>query len=104
SWIPASPAPANGYEYYYSTSSTPPTTATVASGNTTDTFASLSGLSANTDYYVWVRSICSSSDTSSWSVDHMFTTLCAVQSLPWLDDVETHSTTTSSAIENCWSS
>lgn len=59
------PAPAGGYEYYYSTSSTPPTAATV--GTIVPGFsANINSLVSGTTYYWWVRSVCSASDKSLW--------------------------------------
>ncbi|MGG5210764.1 GEVED domain-containing protein [Chryseobacterium sp. MIQD13] len=67
SWTAPSPAPAGGYEIYYSTSATAPTPTTPASQTvTTGTSATLSPLTANTAYYVWVRSKCSTADQSTW--------------------------------------
>jgi hypothetical protein len=79
SWTAASPAPSSGYEYYVSTSSTAPTagssaTGTVGAGVTT---ASLTGLTAQTPYYFWVRSVCGA-DKSAWAGSGTFTTACAV--------------------------
>jgi hypothetical protein len=91
SWTAASPAPANGYEYYYNTTNIAPTNTTVASGSVGAgvTTASLTGLSAVNTYYVWVRSICSATDTSDWSSSATFTTLPTAQipgTLPYSDD------------------
>ncbi|MDP9961292.1 GEVED domain-containing protein [Chryseobacterium lathyri] len=67
SWTAPSSVPAGGYDVYYSTSPTAPTAATVPSQTiTTGTSATLSPLTANTAYYIWVRSRCSTSDQSSW--------------------------------------
>ncbi|MBL0012976.1 MAG: fibronectin type III domain-containing protein [Flavobacterium sp.] len=59
-WTAASPAPANGYEYIYSTSATAPVPATPPNGSTAAgiTTANLTGLSSGAMYYVWVRSNC----------------------------------------------
>jgi len=69
SWTAGSPAPASGYQYYISTSATAPTGATVPTGSTAAgvTSVSLTGLTANTTYYVWVRGNCGASGTSAWS-------------------------------------
>ena len=75
SWTAATPAPANGYQYYYSTSSTPPTASTIPNGSTTNTSVTLTGLNFNTTYYVWVRSYCFSGDYSNWVALPTFTTL-----------------------------
>ena len=76
SWTSPANSPANGYEYYYSTTNIEPTGA--ALGNTLagiNTF-SLSALTPATIYYVWVRSVCSTSDISSWSSSLSFVTDC----------------------------
>ncbi|WP_298118818.1 T9SS sorting signal type C domain-containing protein [Flavobacterium sp.] len=59
-WSEPSPAPSNGYAYYYSNSATAPTNSTPASGTvgTGATTIVLSGLTSSTNYYFWVRSIC----------------------------------------------
>lgn len=79
SWAASTSTPANGYDYYVSTTSTDPLstvtpTGSVAAGLVT---ANLSALSGNTTYYVWVRSNCASSDVSTWSGPITFKTLCA---------------------------
>lgn len=75
-WTAPTPAPANGYEYYYSTSSTAPTATTTPSGTTAAgvTSANLASLTANTTYYYWVRSICAPSDKSDWTATSSFYT------------------------------
>ena len=77
-WTASVPAPANGYQYYVSTANTQPSaavtpTGTVGAGVTT---ANISGLTAATLYYVWVRGNCSGSDRSEWSVMDTFSTDC----------------------------
>ena len=64
----------------------------------------ISGLTPTGIYQFYVRDICSVGDTSNWSGPHTFTTPCASFVAPWLDDVEIHTPTTNSTIENCWSS
>ncbi len=63
---PAS-APANGYEYYLSTSSTAPTSTTPATGTTATTSIALTSLTPASTYYVWIRSVCSASEKSIWT-------------------------------------
>jgi large repetitive protein len=67
-WGASPSTPALGYDYYYSSSNTPPTAATTPSGSTSPgvTTTSLSSLTPNTTYYVWARSVCSTTDKSSW--------------------------------------
>ncbi|OJV52913.1 MAG: hypothetical protein BGO31_03935 [Bacteroidetes bacterium 43-16] len=69
--------PANGYEYYVSTTNTAPTSTTTPTGTATDSFKVITGLPAATLHYVWVRSNCSTSDKSTWTSSTSFTTLCA---------------------------
>ncbi|WP_294291182.1 fibronectin type III domain-containing protein [uncultured Chryseobacterium sp.] len=75
SWNAPVTVPANGYEYYYSTSNTTPASTTAPLGTSTGTSVTL-GLSSSTTYYVWVRSACSGSVKSDWSPAATFTTLC----------------------------
>ena len=67
SWTAPATAPASGYEYYISTSNTPPTFATVISGISYASFTTVNGLLPATTYYYWVRSSCGSDDKSQWS-------------------------------------
>ncbi|TXF77639.1 T9SS type A sorting domain-containing protein [Chryseobacterium sp.] len=68
SWVAPATAPANGYQYYYSTTNTPPTTGTP----TTATTVSVGTLSPETTYYFWVRSMCAAGE-STWA-SYSFTT------------------------------
>ncbi|MBP7184375.1 MAG: T9SS type A sorting domain-containing protein [Saprospiraceae bacterium] len=69
-WTAASPAPGGDgtgeYQYYYSTSSTPPTVSTSGTPNW-GTSVSISGLTCGTVYFAWVRSICASNCYSAWT-------------------------------------
>jgi hypothetical protein len=80
SWTAPATAPSNGYEVYYSTSSTAPTFTTplnaTNSVTSSTTSAPISGLSPSTSYYVWVRSVCVGPDRSSWTSSASFVTLC----------------------------
>ncbi|MBC7643237.1 MAG: choice-of-anchor J domain-containing protein, partial [Flavobacterium sp.] len=69
SWTAPTTAPANGYEYYYSTTNTAPIATTVATGTTAAgiTTKVLTGLTTGSTYYFWVRSVCSGTTKSSWS-------------------------------------
>lgn len=68
SWTAPAPAPASGYQFYYSTSATAPLAGTTPSGSTAAgiTTTTLSGLTANTTYYFWVRSNCNAVDKGAW--------------------------------------
>jgi len=59
SWAAAPIVPSSGYDYYYSTSPTPPSATTSPMGNvSTGTSVTLSGLATGQTYYFWVRSNC----------------------------------------------
>ncbi|MFZ4106732.1 GEVED domain-containing protein [Flavobacterium sp.] len=58
-WTDSALTPNSVYNYYYSTSTTPPTPSTTPSGTVTGSNSvTLSGLLVNTIYYFWVRSNC----------------------------------------------
>ncbi|MDQ1098670.1 MULTISPECIES: T9SS type A sorting domain-containing protein [Chryseobacterium] len=73
SWTAPSSAPASGYQYYLSTSSTPPTSTAIITGSTAAgvTSATLNNLTTGQTYYFWVRSNCGS--TQSYWVMTQFT-------------------------------
>ncbi|WP_309640135.1 fibronectin type III domain-containing protein [Flavobacterium sp.] len=77
-WNAASPAPASGYQYYYSTSGTSPIPATIPSGSTAAGVltANISGLASGTFYSVWVRSNCGANQ-GVWVGPTTFITLTA---------------------------
>jgi hypothetical protein len=106
SWTASNPAPANGYDYYYSTTNTNPTNSTSPSGSvgTGVTTATISGLTPVTTYYVWVRGNCGPNDYSVWSGPMSFTTACAAFTAPYTHDVEAQTANTNSVMTNCWTS
>lgn len=98
SWTAPSSAPADGYDIYYSTSSTAPTSGTTPTvNNNAGTSYSASGLTSNTTYYWWVRSDCSGGDTSTWVSGGNFTTLCNTSTLPQTEGFN------AATIPACWS-
>lgn len=81
-WTASTTVPGNGYQIYYSTSSTPPTAATTPNvTNVNGLSATISSLAPTAIYYVWVRSSCTVSDISSWSIMGSFTTPCLPPSI-----------------------
>ena len=69
----------NNYEIYYSTSSTTPTAETSATATTGSKTKAVTGLTAETTYYYWVRSNCGDVTKSAWvaGTPTSFTTLAA---------------------------
>ncbi len=67
-WNASAPPASGGYQYYISTTNTPPTNATPPTGSTPAGVigVTLTGLTAGQKYYFWVRSYCGGSDTSTW--------------------------------------
>jgi hypothetical protein len=70
-WTAPSYTPSNGYQYVVSTSSSTPSGSGTA---TTGTSVNITGLTANTTYYVFVRSDCGGGNFSSWTPYDIFTT------------------------------
>uniref|UniRef100_UPI00404931F5 Ig-like domain-containing protein n=1 Tax=Flavobacterium sp. TaxID=239 RepID=UPI00404931F5 len=70
SWTAIPTAPTNGYDYYFSTTNTPPTASTVPTGNVpaTQTSIDFSGLETGETFYCWVRSNCDDETQSSWAL------------------------------------
>ncbi len=70
SWsVPTNGAPSSGYQYYYSTSPTPPTAATTPTGSVpSGTSVTLNGLITGQTYYFWVRSYCGGSSYGFWKM------------------------------------
>jgi len=87
SWTAPASGATKGYEYIYSTSSTTPGSSATPSGSLSTGVNSLNltGLTSNTTYYFWIRSICTTLDVSSWSTVHSFTT--PSNNISWEGDV-----------------
>jgi hypothetical protein len=102
-WTAATPAPAEGYEYYVATTSTNPNATTVPTGSVGAgiTTAALTALTPSTQYYVWVRSVCSSTDKSAWTTIVTFTTPCASFTPTYVEPFTTW--VTASGTPACWS-
>ena len=89
SWTASISEPANGYEYYFSNENTNPSVETAATGNTTQSSISFSDLNSDTNYYIWVRSVCSTSLKSEWSRVYSFSTEIDPRPFPFIDDFST---------------
>ncbi|MBQ0152297.1 MAG: fibronectin type III domain-containing protein [Chryseobacterium sp.] len=84
-WSAVTPTPAMGYEYYMSTNSTPPTSATTGTMVTTNG-ATPTSLVDNTVYYWWVRSVCTTSDRGLWIAGPSFNTLQNPATIPYIQN------------------
>src|SRR5690606_2626446 len=69
------------------------TRTTIPSGTTNQTNLALHSLSPGQQYYLWIRSICSSEDVSEWSVIYPFTTEFEINR-PWSENFTASSTPT----------
>jgi hypothetical protein len=89
-WTASTSVPANGYEYYYTTTNTPPTASTPPSGSVAAgiTTANLTALAPSTIYRLYVRAACSANDYSAWTQAVLFTTLCDAAPLPYTINFE----------------
>jgi hypothetical protein len=90
SWTTSVTDPANGYEFYLSTNNTAPAITDAATDGVVAGITSFdfTGLTSGTNYYIWVRSVCSSTDSSYWSVMGTFATLCEATTVPYIQDFE----------------
>ncbi|MGH1519948.1 T9SS type A sorting domain-containing protein [Chryseobacterium sp. JK1] len=75
-WAAPVSSPVNGYEYYVSDNNTSPGTATIPTGAVNQSSANLSNLNPGVKYYVWVRSVCSTTEKSIWTPVTNFLTEC----------------------------
>lgn len=99
-WTAPAATPTNGYEVYYSTSSTSPTASTIPNHTGVSGLSqNLTGLSHSTTYYVWVRSACSTSDKSNWTALPSFVTTCTPITYMY-ENFDNY--TASSIVPNCW--
>jgi hypothetical protein len=92
------------YSVYYSTSSVAPTlTAAPTQAGISGPNVNLTGLIPSSNYFIWVRSKCSPTDSSGWSNLKSFTTLCdVITSLPWTEGFEGVTAPAALILPNCW--
>ncbi len=72
---------AASYDIYYSTSSDTPTASTPATTTSTSKTKAVTGLTASTTYYAWVRSVCDADHKSAWVAGSSFTTSAVTYTL-----------------------
>ncbi len=105
-WTAPASAPANGYEYYYSTSSTAPSNSATPSGSTAAgvVTVNLTSLNTATQYYFWVRTNCNGTDKGSWVGSSTFTTLCNPFPIPYVENFDTTAvgSSTNTNAPTCW--
>lgn len=88
-----------GASYEYCVTTTPTTPAdTVELHSTSDTTCTVEGLTGNTVYYFWARTLCDGQATP-WSPAFQFRTACDIESTPWIEDFNDWST---SPFDLCW--
>lgn len=75
-WTGTSPAPSNGYQYYYSTSAATPGSSATPTYAAATNGATITTMNGGTSYYVWVRSNCGGS-FSPWVGPVNINTLCS---------------------------
>jgi len=98
SWLPSPTA--ISYEYVYGIAGINPDNETPVAVN--DTFAELTGLTANTHYEVYVRSVCLDGSTSEWSnMNHFWSACDAVSTFPWTENFDVYGTG-SGIFPPCW--
>ena len=80
-WANTTPPASNGYQYYITTTNTPPTSGSTPTGSTTAGVngVTLTGLTPGQVYYFWVRAYCGGTDYSTWFGPTNYTP-CAVGS------------------------
>ncbi|MGV3460359.1 MAG: choice-of-anchor J domain-containing protein [Flavobacterium sp.] len=89
-----------GWQVVYGPASSTTTPPTPGPAITTAT-QPLSGLTDNTTYNVWVRTVCGSTGDGAWIGPVSFSTLCVSQSLPYVQDFES---STEPALPSCTTS
>ena len=95
--------PTEGGEVEYVVSLTGDVESVYANGVVTGDSIALSGLSADTQYYLFVRPVCSEGVESPWTT-LLFATECypieVKEGMPYLENFETYSST--DVFDNCW--
>ncbi|QFG53579.1 fibronectin type III domain-containing protein [Chryseobacterium sp.] len=109
-WTAPAQVPALGYDIYYNTTGIAPDSSTVLDGtnslsvSSSALSATLSGLSSGTQYYIWIRGKCSSSDFGNWSAGITLATECVPVNAPYTQDFDTapSGSSTNNTAPVCW--
>ncbi len=103
SWDAPSSAPANGYGLFVSTANSAPAAGAAATSSAASSPAVLSGLTPNTTYYVWVRSLCAF-NASDWVGGVAFTTSCDTSAIPFAENFDAVTPAAlPGVVPTCWS-
>lgn len=86
-WSPPASGAPGSYDYYYTSSPTPPTEDTIESGNTTANTVTLE-LPNSSNYFFYVRSNCGGDGTSIWTGPINFNTPQVPVEMPYVQDFE----------------
>ncbi|PZR17253.1 MAG: hypothetical protein DI539_16915, partial [Flavobacterium psychrophilum] len=88
-WTAPNDAP-DSYEYYLTTSPVPPIAGTTPTGTgLTSTSLTITGLPANTNYFIWIRSNCGAADGNSfWVGGNNFNTPQIPAALPYAENFD----------------
>ena len=70
--------------------------------NHTDTTYTIQNLTPGTEYDIYVYNLCSASDTSSNSFLNRVQTYCAPKAVPFTEDFETWTASSTAEIDDCW--
>lgn len=101
-WTPSPGTQATGYNIYYSTSATIPTSSTAPIiSNFNGTSTPIGSLASNTTYYFWVKTNCNTTTgQSAWSFGGNFKTLCGPMTL-MSENFDSYAT--GNNLPDCWS-
>lgn len=103
SWDAPSSAPTNGYGLIVSTTNSAPAAGAASTSNAASSPAVLSGLTPNTTYYVWVRSLCAF-NASDWVGGVAFTTSCDTSAIPFAENFDAVTPAAlPGVVPTCWS-
>jgi hypothetical protein len=85
-FTPPGTGASGGYDYYYSTVNTAPTSGTTPTGNGSSSPITMTGFASNTVYYTWVRSNCGGTKGNWVQASGSFTTKCTAYPIPYLEN------------------
>jgi len=103
SWTPPTIGSPVNYQIYYSTTNTAPTGASTPNVTGASSPANITGLTPNTQYYLWIRTNCGAGGLSAWSAMASFRTACTpVSVLPWSENFDALVTIGTNNFPDCW--